>query len=555
MPHPLSLARPAAALLLTVTCLLAAPGGSSQEHDVLESFGESLDVVVVGVEAVVTDRDGNRVPGLEREDFRLLVDGRETPIAYFSEVREGREVVAGGEVAEEAAPAPGEPATTNHLVFIDDYFGIRNYRNTVLKGVRDRLSSLPAGDRMAIVAFDGEEIDVLAAWTTSRDELARCFDRALKRPANGLFRAHERRRRGEEGPWTDDLVRERELDRVLSAVRSTLRILPRPEGRKVLLLLGGGWPIRSPGSLTGSGNPGSEQAAGESWSLTFDDRALVGAMADAANLLGYTVYPVDLHGLRSGGADVEQEAPRVDALGLAEASSAPHTVELLRQGTLRYLADETGGRALFFSDRTQALDTVLADIRSYYSLGFTPPLRGTGRRHGVRLEVRRPGLQVRARSGYRDLSQEAELDLLVEAALRFDVAGDGEPAGSAPGGAPDADASPLTVTLGEPRRQPGRTMQVFLRLEVPWRELTFLPSGGSLVSRLEVRVAARDRKGELSEMARVPFNVVHESPPDPDSILRWGSDVTLRRERHALVVSLYDAVSGKALTQRVDVEP
>lgn len=554
MPQLLSQSRPAAALLL-ILCLLAASEASSQEQGVLNSFGESLDVVVVGVEAVITDRDGNRVPGLEREDFRLLVDGRETPIEYFSEVREGREVVARGEVAEEAPSASGEPATTNHLVFIDEYFGIRKYRNTVLKGVRDRLSSLPARDRMAIVAFDGEEIEVLAAWTTSREELARVLDRALERPARGLLRAHERRRRGEEGPWTDDVARERELDRVLSAVRSTLRILPRPTGRKVLLLLGGGWPIRSAGFLAGSGNPGSEQLAGESWSLTFDDRALVGAMADAANLLGYTVYPVDLHGLRSGGGDVEQQAPRVDALGLADVGSAPHTVELLRQGTLRYLAHETGGRALLFRDRTQTLDTVLADTRSYYSLGFSPRLRGTGSRHKVRIEVRRPGLQVRARSGYRDLSQDAELDLLVEAALRFDVSGDGGPGDSAPGGAPEADASPLTITLGEPRRQPGRTMQVFLRVEVPWEELTLLPSGRGLVSRLEIRVAARDGRGELSEMARVPFTVVRESPPAPDSILRWRSDVVLRRERHSLVVSLNDAVSGKVLTQRVDVEP
>lgn len=98
-------------------------------------------------------------------------------------------------------------------------------------------------------------------------------------------------------------------------------------------------------------------------------------------------------------------------------------------------------------------------------------------------------------------------------------------------------------------------MEVPLRLEVPWGALTLLPSQGNLVARLEIRVAARDREGELSEMARIPFNLVRESPPDPDRMLRWESALTLRRERHALVVSLYDAVSGELLTERVEVEP
>ena len=53
-------------------------------------FGESIDVRVVNVEAVVTDRDGNRVTGLKPGDFRLRVDGKEVPVEYFSEVHDGQ---------------------------------------------------------------------------------------------------------------------------------------------------------------------------------------------------------------------------------------------------------------------------------------------------------------------------------------------------------------------------------------------------------------------------------------------------------------------------------
>src|SRR3954470_12541244 len=72
-------------------------------------FGESIDVRVVNVEAVVTDHKGGRVPGLNAADFRLMVDGHEVPIDYFTEVASGR----GGAAkppASAAVPAPAAPA-------------------------------------------------------------------------------------------------------------------------------------------------------------------------------------------------------------------------------------------------------------------------------------------------------------------------------------------------------------------------------------------------------------------------------------------------------------
>ena len=50
------------------------------------AFSDSVDVRVVNVEAVVTDRQGQRVMGLTAKDFRLLIDGRETPIDDFAEI-------------------------------------------------------------------------------------------------------------------------------------------------------------------------------------------------------------------------------------------------------------------------------------------------------------------------------------------------------------------------------------------------------------------------------------------------------------------------------------
>src|SRR3954468_8707039 len=72
----------------------------------VETFGESIDVRLVNVEAVVTDAKGELVRGLAAADFRLLVDGREGPVEYFTEVAAGK----AASPADPAGPAPALPA-------------------------------------------------------------------------------------------------------------------------------------------------------------------------------------------------------------------------------------------------------------------------------------------------------------------------------------------------------------------------------------------------------------------------------------------------------------
>src|SRR3954466_6258367 len=97
-----------------VTAVFASPAqGSTAVAAVppptVKPFGESIDVRVVNVEAVVTDHKGGRVPGLNAADFRLMVDGHEVPIDYFTEVASGQAVAAKAP-ASAAAPAPAAPA-------------------------------------------------------------------------------------------------------------------------------------------------------------------------------------------------------------------------------------------------------------------------------------------------------------------------------------------------------------------------------------------------------------------------------------------------------------
>ncbi len=86
-------------------------------------FGEEVDV--------------ERVRGL-REDFRILVDGEEVDVDYFTEVVQGRTSNGNGETP--PAAAEGGDVVTNYVLFVDNDHTQVAFRRPVLYGFRDRLA-------------------------------------------------------------------------------------------------------------------------------------------------------------------------------------------------------------------------------------------------------------------------------------------------------------------------------------------------------------------------------------------------------------------------------
>jgi VWFA-related protein len=74
------------------------------------------------------------------------------------------------------------------------------------------------------------------------------------------------------------------------------------------------------------------------------------------------------------------------------------------RGTLKKLSEETGGRAIFPDgprELKEAFDQIAAELRSQYTLGYTPTNRARdGKFRKVRVKVKRKGLKVQARRGY-----------------------------------------------------------------------------------------------------------------------------------------------------------
>ena len=505
--------------------LASGPPGAAQDG-ARGLLGETIEVRVVNLEVVVEDRHGNRVPGLAAEDFRLEVDGKVVPVDYFSEVADAQTIEDGKGIP---GLAPRGPVGISYLAFIDDYFTVAPHRNRVLKGIRDELSRLGREDRMAVVAFDGKRIDMLSSWSQSPAELQRIFDDATRRPARGLVTRAFLRHSRAAGPIVPDVARdleeknvardlEEKVENISLAVTATLRSFANPPGRKVMLLLAGGWPYSPAGYVASS-------------EFVVDRRGerLVAAIHQTANLLGYTLYPIDVAGIEDT-VDIVSSNARPRITGAREEQS-----EL----TLRVLAQETGGEAFLDSARLTAFDRTIEDTRSYYWLGFTPVWRGDDRGHRIRLSVLRPGLRLRYRKSYRDFSRSQEVSFMVESALLF---------GELPG------AQPLHVEIGKPVRSKRKRM-LPLKLTFPLDRITVLPHRGRYAVHLELRIVALDEGGHRSDVDLLPITLNGTRRPVPGEQGVQEVSVRMRRRKHQLVVSVHDPLSGTILATVIDVDP
>ncbi len=500
-----------------------------------EPFAESIDVRAVNVEAVVTDRKGNRIQGLKASDFRLLVDGKEVPVDYFTEVSAGEMAtppVESGEPAPAASSAPGGKVGTSYLVFIDNAFTIAAQRDVVLRKLLADLDRLGAGDQMAVLAFDGLKIDRLTGWTGDRDVLRRIFEEAQKRPTGGLQLLAERRTEGTAGDLVVDpgveLGLYMEVESAISSLAAAMRGTAPPPGRKVLLLLSGGWPaITSQYQIADLRHTPSILDADE-------PEELFAPVTETANLLGYTIYPVDVQGL-----DSESDWASVKASGPVNHGFITSEWERGVHQAMEYMAEETGGKAVLNSARLNAFERVAADTRTYYWLGFTPEWRADGKHHDIRVEVRRPGARVRSRTGFSDFSRETQAGLQAESLLLF-------------GGEPGRET--IRVQAGEPRRTGLWKVELPVTLEIPASSLTPLPVEGGYEVQALLSMGSLDTGDGRARLQTLPLRLTLPAAPGPGTYARYETTLKLPRGRQRVVFSVEDATGGGRSWAELEVQ-
>ena len=522
-----------------VALLLAGLPAAGQETPLPNLFSDVIDVRVVNVEVVVTDRKGNRIRGLEASDFELRVDGEQVPISYFTEIDDGwprisfdngrprttRDSGAGNV----PSLVPEEPVGTNFLIFINDLAAIRKRRDGLLDRLEQDLALLRPADRVAMVAFDGYNVSRLSDWTSSRSEIAAALQQARERKALGLLRHLNL------GDVND------QTRRTVLAATGSIRSLANVPGRKVMLLLVEGWagptvPFRRPGFYAST-------------------EEIFGPLVAAANLAGYTLYPIGVRGFasvldldlaRSGNvapsyypgssSTYPWRAWTLDAFPFLSATS-PWSYER----SLRFLADETGGLALVHALRRDAFAIAADDSRTYYSLGFEPKRDQHDALHDIDVRVvGRRGFRIRSRESYVDMSKGTEVTMLVEGALLL-------------GGSPGAET--LEVWFGAPEKAGFRKIIVPMEVRIPLDDVTLLRVGSQWMNELEFRFTLINEYGDRSGIPTSKFHVLGSRAPLPGEHYVYEVSIFMRKRKHRYVAAVYDPLSDMILSKSGTIGP
>src|SRR3954466_171704 len=172
--------------------LLFLAGSVAAQTPNIPRAGENIDVSIVNVDTVVTDRHGARIHGLGKDDFEIYENGVRQPITNFAEYASEREATSAGVampsaklVTSAAQPPPAQHRTV--IVFVER-FQLPSFRSDPMFAAMKKLlhGTVRPGDRVSVVTWNhgvlgarldytdnlaliDKTIDAVAARTTTLD--------------------------------------------------------------------------------------------------------------------------------------------------------------------------------------------------------------------------------------------------------------------------------------------------------------------------------------------------------------------------------------------------
>src|SRR6059058_5308998 len=101
--------------ILVLLTLAATSLTAQQQPNQLPKLAESIDVKVINVDVVVTDKKGNPITGLTKDDFELYENGQPKVISNFYEVegKKATSIAITPPGAEKPVAAPPEQVSEN----------------------------------------------------------------------------------------------------------------------------------------------------------------------------------------------------------------------------------------------------------------------------------------------------------------------------------------------------------------------------------------------------------------------------------------------------------
>jgi VWFA-related protein len=383
---------------------------------------------LVQVDVTVTDKNGKPVTDLRPEEFEIREDDRPQKITNFSYVsleNTGGQPVATSPPADKNGPPvpparlrPEQVHRTIALVVDDLSLSFRSAYDArqALKKFVDQ--QMQPGDLVAIIRTGGG-IGALQQFTSDKRQLYAAIERVRfnlsGRGSIGAFApiagdplagtlpngsdasTEDDRSTGTRNP-SDDLEEFREdvfSIGTLGAVNYIVRGMRELPGRKSILLLSEGFSLYRHGE---------------------DNSRLLEALrrlTDLASRASVVIYTLDTRGLQPLNLSAEDNTSGLTPEQVESSLSDRRTKLFDTQSGLDYLARQTGGVAIRnTNDLSGGIRRVLDDQRGYYLIGYRPdestfdPATKRPRFHRLKVNITRPGLNHRTRTGFYGITDE-----------------------------------------------------------------------------------------------------------------------------------------------------
>ena len=365
----------------------------------------------VRVDVIVTDRQGDPVTDLTLQDFEIQEDGKPQKPETFrlikiDTVTQPGYTQRGIRTRNDEESAAADENSRIFAFFLDDYHVMRESSMSMRKPVIDFIANQLSPNDLATVMYPLTPVDA-AVLTRNHQGIINAVEKFEGRkynyePVNAVENGYVYR-------LTPDAIEIIRRQVTLSALRGMCTKLGSlREGRKSLILLSEGFnatlppQMRSttPGGFGGGGNITRDPFAGDN--NVMEDRAQFSAgldlnremqdVWDACNRNNTSIYAVDPRGLAVGGFDITANISMSTSQSYLNASL----------DTLRVLAENTDGRAIVNrNDLAAGMKQIMRDASAYYLVGYNSTQAPTdGKFHEIKVRVKRPGVQVRARRGY-----------------------------------------------------------------------------------------------------------------------------------------------------------
>jgi VWFA-related protein len=408
--------------------LLVLPGGSEFRAAGQEPLPPQQPPIRTGTTLVTVDvyptRDGVTVEGLTAGDFEVHEDGKPQTIERFEFVR----IEAGA--TEEAIQDPGnerdmlarvaDPRRRLFVLFLDrPHVGLDGSRRSRVPLLTMLRRTLSAEDLFAVMteATDVRMLTFGRGMTAVEQELTRHWEwgDASKPYLDEVETILEACYAGTPAAGVlGELYGRRREDKTLHALEQLVAHLEGlREGRKVVFVFGSGWRLfeRSESIPRELAKLGAVGVAPPVAVVPGEGRLRMGSDVLDGSLFGCNAEANRLANLQHG------QRFRDLLRAASQANVAFYPVELTgvsagsrRVDQFRTLASETGGDAVVMTnDLGAGLEKVTRPLMAYYLIGYSPTnTAADGRLRRIEVRVKQPGIDVRARKGYRALS-EAEM--------------------------------------------------------------------------------------------------------------------------------------------------